>query len=32
MKRDLTLAGFVRKFRLDRQAIENRLQQLGKEY
>ncbi len=32
MKRDLTLAGFVRKFGLDRQAIENRLQQLGKEY
>lgn len=32
MKSDLTLASFVRKYALDRAAIETRLEQLGKEF
>lgn len=32
LKRNLTLSGFVRKYKLDRSAIEYRLEELGKEY
>jgi hypothetical protein len=32
LKRDLTLTGFIRKYTLDREVIEARLEELGKEY
>ncbi|MGA2467924.1 MAG: HNH endonuclease [Thermodesulfobacteriota bacterium] len=32
LKRNLTLSGFVKKYKLDRSTIENRLEELGKEY